>query len=129
MGKGKFIAGTILSAISIVCCAFGNLLLLKATRVSDLPGVAAAIVFIVFAFALFAFQFACGVVAEILLWMNVRKSGFAKTASIVLASVCAAAILASLVIYILSALSGSGNVEPVNAIAAILLKQNILQNI
>lgn len=122
MGKGKFIAGTILSAISIVCCAFGNLLLLKATHVSDLPGVAAAIVFIVFAFALFAFQFACGVVAEILLWINVRKSGFAKTASIVLASVCAAAMLASLVVYILSALSGSGNVEPVNAIATILLK-------
>lgn len=122
MGKGKFIAGTILSAVSIVCCAFGNLLLLKATRVSDLPGVAAAIVFIVFAFALFAFQFACGVVAEILLWMNVRKSGFAKTASIVLAAVCAAAMLASIVIYIFSALSGSGNVEPVNAIATILLK-------
>ena len=129
MGKGKFIAGTILSAVSIVCCAFGNLLLLKATRVSDLPGVAAAIVFIVFAFALFAIQFACGVVAEILLWINVKKSGFAKTASIVLASVCAAAMLASAVIYILSALSGSGNVEPVNAIATILLKQNILQNI
>ena len=73
MGKGKFIAGTILSAISIVCCAFGNLLLLKATRVSDLPGVAAAIVFIVFAFALFAIQFACGVVAEILLWINVAN--------------------------------------------------------
>lgn len=122
MGKGKFIAGTILSAISIVCCAFGNLLLLKATRVSDLPGVAAAIVFIVFAFALFAIQFACGVVAEILLWINVRKSGFAKTASVVLASVCAAAMLSSLVVYILSALSGSGNVEPVNAIATILLK-------
>ena len=122
MGKGKFIVGTILSAISIVCCAFGNLLLLKATHVSDLPGVAAAIVFIVFAFALFAIQFACGVVAEILLWINVRKSGFAKTASIVLASVCAAAMLASLVIYILSALSGSGNVEPVNAIATILMK-------
>ena len=122
MGKGKFIAGTILSAVSIVCCAFGNLLLLKATHVSDLPGVAAAIVFIVFAFALFAIQFACGVVAEILLWINVRKYGFAKTASIVLASVCAAAMLASLVVYILSALSGSGNVEPVNAIATILLK-------
>lgn len=122
MGKGKFIAGTILSAVSIVCCAFGNLLLFEATHVSDLPGVAAAIVFIVFAFALFAIQFACGVVAEILLWINVRKSGFAKTASIVLASVCATAMLASLVIYILSTLSGSGDVEPVNAIAAILLK-------
>lgn len=122
MGKGKFIAGTILSAISIVCCAFGNLLLFEATHVSGLPGVAAAIVFIVFAFALFAIQFACGVVAEILLWINVRKSGFAKTASIVLASVCVAAMLASLVIYILLTLSGSGDVEPVNAIAAILLK-------
>ena len=121
MGKGKFIAGTILSAVSIVCCAFGNLLLFEATHVADLPGVAAAIVFIVFAFALFAIQFACGVVAEILLWINVRKSGFAKTASIVLASVCVAAMLASLVIYILSTLSGSGDVEPVNAIAAILL--------
>lgn len=122
MGKGKFIAGTILSAVSIVCCAFGNLLLFEATHVSDLPGVAAAIVFIVFAFAFFAIQFACGVVAEILLWINVRKSGFAKTPSIVLASVCAVAMLASLVIYILSTLSGSGDVEPVNAIAAILLK-------
>lgn len=122
MGKGKFIAGTILSSVSIVCCVFGNLLLFEATHVSDLPGVAAAIVFIVFAFALFAIQFACGVVAEILLWINVRKYGFAKTASIVLASVCAAAMLASLVIYILSTLSGSGDVEPVNAIAAILLK-------
>lgn len=122
MGKGKFIAGTILSAVSIVCCAFGNLLLFEATHVSDLPGVAAAIVFIVFAFSLFAIQLACGVVAEILLWINVRKSGFAKTASIVLASVCAAAMLASLVIYILSTLSGRGDVEPVNAIAAILLK-------
>lgn len=122
MGKGKFIAGTILSVVSIVCCAFGNLLLFEVTRVSDLPGVAAAIVFIVFAFAFFAIQFACGVVAEILLWMNVRKSGFAKTSSIVLASVCAAAMLASLVIYILSTFSGSGDVEPVNSIAAILLK-------
>lgn len=126
MGKEKFIAGMILLAVSIVCCAFGNLLLYEATHVSDLPGVVAAIIFIVFAVALFVAQFICGIVAEILLWINVRKDGYAKTSSIVLAVVCMAAMLVSAAFYIISAVGGSGDAETSNAI---ILISNFLENI
>lgn len=101
MGKGKFIAGTILGVLSVASGIITMICLYGVSQIAKGDGgmgaAVAGIVIIVFGVSVFlAVQIALGIGAEIFLWINFRYNGFAKRASMIIAIICAVVMAASI---------------------------------
>lgn len=103
MSKWKFITGTILSVLSVVGGVGAICFLYSGTHVEVPPEVGgaigaagAAVILIVMSVIFLGIQFILGIVAEVFLWINFKRGGFARTASMIIAIICAAVMAASL---------------------------------
>lgn len=103
MKKGKFISGTVLSVISAVCFGVGTYFLYLGFNASDFADAIVAIIAIPLAIISYAAQYLTGGIAEVILWNNVCKNGWAKIASMVVAIVCAVLMLSSIVLFAIRA--------------------------
>lgn len=96
---GKFISGTVFAVISTAFCVFGTSLLLTAIGATDIGEALAGIILIPLALFSYLAQLIFGAIAEGLLWNNVACDGRAKGASVLIAVVCALAMVGSIVFF------------------------------
>ena len=95
MKKTLFIIGTILFALSVLAFSFGTYLLFVSTHAETTGEAIAAVVLIPLAVIAYSVQAALCVGTEITLWINFKKGGACRIASMVIAIICLALIVAS----------------------------------
>lgn len=95
MRKSLFIAGVIFFVLSVVAFSFGTYMMYTATHADTTGDAIAAVILIPIAVIAYSVQAALCVGAEITLWINFKKQGVCRTASMVIAIICLILIAAS----------------------------------